>query len=264
MKPVVKIDLTEEQKRLAPDWEKITKLFQRQCDARTMEQRFRLCLHEGSHAIQYRKLWDVEFHGPYVYFEDGSLHCVVGAVSPPADIEPLPVQHAMVSIAGFTWVEHFTCVPNSPHTIQRDLQLLRKKLGEDGDMNMAVYSAEIMLENQLSEPTFILELERACRDYEMSVYGTDEATTWGWREYHPELLGKRHRVVVPYSGSFGTLVENEGDLKLIVEGEVFHVGDELRGVLPDVRTTEIEKAGDTRAVEKWNDAVSRLKLVNAT
>jgi hypothetical protein len=52
---------------------------------------------------------------------------------------------------------------------------------------------------------------------------------WRWREFRPEILGKRHKVAVPSSGFFGTLVENDGDLKLVVEGEVFHPNDDLGG-----------------------------------
>jgi hypothetical protein len=96
------------------------------------------------------------------------------------------------------------------------------------------------------------------RDDEMAIYGTDEATTWGWREYHPELPGTRHRVVVPYSGGYGLLVEHNGDLKLVVEGEVFCPGDELRAGSLEVRIAEPEKAGAHRVVEKWNQAVSNV------
>src|SRR5258708_581310 len=98
--PTVKVNLTEEQKRLVPDWQEQTAIFQRQCVARTIEQRFRLCLHEGSHAVQYRKLRDVNFHGPSVAFKDGELRFVAGSVSP-MSTEPLPWQHGMISIAGF-------------------------------------------------------------------------------------------------------------------------------------------------------------------
>jgi hypothetical protein len=197
--PTVEVRLTEEQKLLVPDWEKRTETFQRRCNqwSRNLEERFRICLHEGGHAVQYRKLgWRVEFQGPHVRFEDGDLCFVGGSVLPiPADFEPLlHWQEAMTSISSFFLVEHFTAVPDGPLAIQGDLKGLRSKLGENGDLNLAVYSAEIMLESQLSEPTFISELERAVRDYELAIYGTDEATTWGWREYHPELQGTRHRV----------------------------------------------------------------------
>lgn len=38
--------------------------------------------------------------------------------------------------------------------------------------------AEVMLEDQLSDPKFIEELEQACRDYEMDVYGKTKVTEW--------------------------------------------------------------------------------------
>jgi hypothetical protein len=259
--PIVKVELTEEQKHLVPDWEEQKEIFQRNCNKRAKDKRelFRHCLHEGGHAVQFRNQfgWDVKFHGPRVDFEDGKLQFVLGAVSPVRinNYEPLHWQHGMVSTSSFLLVEHFTGLPDDQFTIQNDLQTLRSKLGENEDMNRAVWHAEIMLEGQLSEPTFLPELERAVRDYELAIYGTDEATKWGWKEYHPELLGTRHRVAVTTSGYFGTLVEHDGDLKLVVEGEVYRPGDELRGVRPDVQIAEPQKTGTHRVVQAWNEAV---------
>ena len=51
-------------------------------------------------------------------------------------------------------------------------------------------------------------------------------------------------------------MENDGDLKLVVEGEVFRPEDELRGVRLDVRIAEPQKAGTYRVVGEWNQAVS--------
>jgi hypothetical protein len=254
----VDVRLTEEEKNLVPDFEKRLKRFQSSMDMMSRSEVFDLCLHEGSHAVQHRKLgWNVEFQGPHMYYKDGKLHHMAGAVVPiPDNYDPLHWQHAMVSVAGFYFVNHFTAVPNEPYVIQNDLETLRFKLGPNGDMNQAVYYAEVMLEDQLSDPTFLPELERAVRDYELAIYGTDEATQWGWREYHPELPGTRHRVIVPYSGNFGTLVEQEGNLRLVVEGDVFHPSDELRGGSLEVRIGEPEKVGTSRVVEKWNQAVT--------
>ena len=128
-------------------------------------------------------------------------------------------------------------------------------MSENDDMNQAVAYAEIILEGQLSEPSFLPELERAVRDYELAIYGTDEATRWGWREYRPELPGTRHRVAVPYSDNFGTLVEHDGDLKLVVEGEVFCPDDDLCGTRLEVRIAEPQKVGTERAVRRWNEIV---------
>jgi hypothetical protein len=50
------------------------------------------------------------------------------------------------------------------------------------------------------------------------------------------------------------LVDN-GDLKLVVEGEVLGPEDELRGVRPEVRIAEPQKVGADRAVQAWNEAV---------
>jgi len=52
---------------------------------------------------------------------------------------------------------------------------------------------------------------------------------------------------------FGTLIDHDGDLKLVSEGEVFRPGDELRGVRPEVMIAEPQKPGADRAVRRWND-----------
>jgi len=48
-------------------------------------------------------------------------------------------------------------------------------------------------------------------------------------------------------------VEQNSDLKLVVEGEVFRPEDELRGVRPEVILTEPQKVGTDRAVRCWNE-----------
>ncbi len=50
---------------------------------------------------------------------------------------------------------------------------------------------------------------------------------------------------------FGTLIDHDGDLKLVLEGEVFRPGDELRGVRPEVMIAEPQKPGADRG--RWND-----------
>jgi hypothetical protein len=259
--PIVTVELTEDQKCLVPDWESEVAGFQRNCNARAKDKRrrFKLCLHEGGHAVQYRSQlgWDVKPHGPYMGYdrEEGKLEFVLGAVSPRIIgeyVKPLPWQRAMVSTSSFLLVEHFTGASDDEFTIQNDIKGLRRELGENADMNEAVACAKIMLEEQLSDPTFLQELKQACRDYEMDVYGTDEATEWGWLEYRPELQGTRHRVVSPYAGNFGTLIEHNGDLKLVLEGEIFRPEDDLRGCPLEVVIAEPQKVGTSRVVERWN------------
>lgn len=259
--PTVKVRLTPEEKSAIPDWQERVAVFQRTCDEdlQKKRERFRVCLHEAAHAIQYQQFgWDVEFLGPYVGCKDGRLRFVIGAVSPVrlSDYKPLPWQRAMVSIAGFKFVEHFTGLPDDEVTIQGDLTSLRSDLGEDADVNGAVWKAELMLEDQLCQPGFLDELREMVCAYEFIVYNTKEATTWGWKEYRPELPGERHRVIVATSGGFGTLVEHEGELKLVVEGEVLRSGEKLRGLMPEVRIAEPEDAGADRAVRCWNEVVA--------
>jgi len=74
-------------------------------------------------------------------------------------------------------------------------------------------------------------------------------------KYRPEIVGTRHRVIVPYSGNWGTLVENNGVLKLVVEGRVFGPTDDLRGGTLEVRIAEPQKVGTLRVVQEWNRAV---------
>ena len=93
----------------------------------------------------------------------------------------------------------------------------------------------------------------------MAIYGSDEATTWVWNEYHPELPGKRHRVVITTTGYFGTLIRTDGidgdELKLVTEGAVFRMEDELRGSKLEVGIAEPQKVGTERAVKRWNEAM---------
>ncbi len=58
-------------------------------------------------------------------------------------------------------------------------------------------------------------------------------------------------------------MEQNSDLKLVVEGEVLRPEDELRGVRLDVRLAEPQKVGTGRAVQAWNEAV-RQTLVEQT
>ena len=260
----VDVRLTDEEKRLVPDWEEQVATFQRTMNKveRDKRERFRLALHEGAHSQQIRKLgWGVKFYGPYVYFDhdSGEVVFVHGAVLPIGypKYKPFDWQHAIICASGFLLVEHFTAVPDSPYTIQHDLKTLRSDLGENGDINDAMFYAKIVLfEDVRTEPTFISELEQTCRDYEMNVYGNTEATEWGWREYRPELKGTRHHVSVITRGYHGTLFENGDELTLLTEGEVFRPGDEIRGTKLEVMSWNPEKAGADRAVRRWNEAVS--------
>ena len=88
----------------------------------------------------------------------------------------------------------------------------------------------------------------------MAIYGSDEATKWGWKEYRPEISGERHRVAVTATGYFGTLIDGD-ELKLVTEGAVFHTEDELRGSKLEVGIADAQKVGTDRAVERWNEAV---------
>jgi hypothetical protein len=92
----------------------------------------------------------------------------------------------------------------------------------------------------------------------LAIYGTDEATTWGWNEYHPELSGERHRVVVPYSGNLGTPVDNNGQLMLLVEGEALLPTDESRDMRQEVRIGKPQRAGVGHVVRHGTRWLSML------
>jgi hypothetical protein len=128
-------------------------------------------------------------------------------------------------------------------------------------MNRAVWYAEIMLEHQLSEPTFISQLEQACRDYEIDVYQTDEATTWGWQQYRPELPGERRSVRLIISHAHGLLITNGAQLRLFSNGNevVPSDGVRLQLVSYEQRTLDLIRRWNemARAVERESCGVAR-------
>jgi hypothetical protein len=51
------------------------------------------------------------------------------------------------------------------------------------------------------------------------------------------------------------LVEHDGELKLVVEGEVFSPGDDLRGIKPEVKIPDARKSETEHMVSRWNEEV---------
>jgi hypothetical protein len=71
----------------------------------------------------------------------------------------------------------------------------------------------------------------------------------GWcKEYHPALPGTRHRVAVINCGCLGTLVERNGDLRLLAEGNVLRPEDEIRWLRQVVRN---RRTGEKRERIEW-------------
>lgn len=253
------VRLTPEEKSAVPDWAERVGVFIYKCDERfeDKQERFRLCLHEASHAIQFRQFgWNVKFSGPHVEYEAGKLRFYLGEVSPVRlnNYEPLPWQHAMVFIAGFKWVEHFTGLPDANIAIQRDLASLRAKLGEVADVEEAVWQAEMMLEDQLSQPGFVDDLRRMVRGYELIVFNTVEATTWGWKHFRLDLPGQRY--AVGHDDLNWLLVDDGKQLRLIVDGAEVSPAEEYELFFVAGGASASKRAAD--AVNRWN------KMVRAT
>lgn len=189
--PMVEVRLTEEQKCFVPDWSEQVSDFQGRYDKEMedVEERFRLVLHEGSHAVEYHRQFraNVKNHGPSVCFRDGELHYTLGQVTRTTRRYYVPsrLQRAMVCIAGFYLVEHFTGVAEDEWVIECDLQWMRRflSLSKDADVSEIVLLAKGKLNDELSDPTFIPQLKQACINYEQDVFGDMSATEWGWRTY---------------------------------------------------------------------------------
>jgi hypothetical protein len=186
----VEVRLTEEQKNLVPHFEKRVAAFQSRWDKRMedIEERFRLVLHEGSHAVEYHRHWkaQVKNHGPLVEFRDGGgLHFILGRVTRTNHYLPQRYQRAMFCVAGFWAVEYFTGVVQDERAIQYDLEWMRYLLSlpKNADLNEFIALAKAKLDDELQDPNFIPQLEQMCRAYEQDVFGDTSATEWGWRTY---------------------------------------------------------------------------------
>jgi hypothetical protein len=268
----VDVRLTEEQKNAEPDFDKTLARFQRQYDdlAQDVREKFRLCLHEGGHAMYFRRFGvDVNFHGPHVEAHKDGISFALGAVSPEWSVA-CAWQHAAVSMAGFTVVERLTGVPNEESIIQNDLRMLGRKLKkfprlphEPEDhlkrVERATEIAEFAILSDMEEPQFLLDLERATRDYERAVFHTDETWSWAEREYRFDLPGERYAVGNNCLGFLWLLIDN-GELRLIVNGgkdcsPSDKVHGRVHGYSPELFACNAGEKRAADAVRRWNERV---------
>jgi hypothetical protein len=249
--PIVKVWLTEEEKLLVPDFEKRLNDFQRCVDKWTNRDIFRLCIHEGGHAWADRRFFcEPEFRGPSVRFKNGELALVWGSVY--ADNSGLTEwMKAAVSVAGYLALEVLTGHPEEPYAIEND---------NSKHEAYGLYSGEFFIRDALTETDSLKNINdvlAAAMDYEAAVFGSDEIVKWGIHECRLDLAGERYGVYSNRLGFPWILIDDGGELKLVVEGgKVCSPSDKLyRERLELIAVTTCERAAD--AVRRWNEAVAQ-------
>jgi hypothetical protein len=264
----VEVRLTEAEQNAIPNFADKLQRFQLRYDKleRDIQEKSRLCLHEGAHAMRYRALGvDVKFFGPHI--QNGENETVLGSVLPVSPVVACDWQQAAVSMAGFVVVERLTGLPEVEHVIKNDLATLKSKLAnsprlvsEPEDLEKRFERATVFggyaIEFDMEKPEFLPALEQAVRDYEREVFHTDECWPWLWNEYRLDLPGTRHRVIVnggEYDWHAGLLVEHKGELRLVVHGKVLLPEDGVGVSFANMH--QKRKANTRRVVGEWNRQV---------
>jgi hypothetical protein len=124
-----------------------------------------------------------------------------------------------------------------------------------------LYSGEFFIRDALTGAdslTNTSEVLAAAMDYEAAIFGTCEIVAWGIREHRLDLAGQRYGVYSNRQGLPWVLIDDGGELKLVVEGgKVCSPSDKLhRESLELIAVTPGERAA--AAVGRWNDAVRDL------
>ena len=262
----VEVCLTEQEIAAIPDFSDRLARFQISCDwlGRDMREKFRLCLHEAGHIVFFRRLgWAVgNFQGPHICLnKEGTPRNILGSVTPVrgefhcADVRRELIEKVKTDIAGFVLVEAITGEPEEETVIQNDLGVI-STFESDA---LEVSTQEIIQE--LHKDGFIEELMEAAREYETAVFQTDEACSWGWKEYRLDLPGQRYVV-----GPSWLLIVHEDCLpgfSPIIRSLRFFVQFNGKELLPnDVNFQYVvppraihggERAAD--AVRRWNEMV---------
>lgn len=176
----IDVRLTDEQKNAEPDFEKTLARFQRRYNdlAGDMRKKFRLCLHEGGHAMYQRRSGrGVRFHGPYIE-HDGELSFILGAVSPVIGEEGVSLadyEHAAISMAGFIVVERLTGLPSGdtghvatrffPEFFDVYMALSAKPRISSGDLKsvQSVPQTPMLVVTGISPPGFCSSIDRLIR-----------------------------------------------------------------------------------------------------
>jgi len=250
--------------------------FQIRCDKleRDIREKFRLCLHEGGHAMYFRRFGhDVCLHGPHFKY-DGRVRSVLGAVSPIKRTHFCDWKDAAVFMAGFMVVERFTGTPEDEDVVDNDLELLKRKLEASPRLpsepeeiskrlDRAQFLAEFAVDQDMQEPQFLRDLEQATRDYEKQVFDTDETWDWAAKEYRFDLplWWKRYSVGLSALGYFGLLIDDGQRTRLFFEGKEYGPGDRVLRAPLETHVFEPSRKGAAEVVQRWNEAVHATSQV---
>jgi len=272
----MKIDvcLTPEQIAAEPDFADSLKWFQTRCDKleRDIREKTRHCIHEGAHGARYRGLGaEVRFHGPHVqHDEDGKTEFIRGAVSPASAVSTCDWQKAAVSMAGFVVLERLTGQPELEFAIESDLKTLKRKIKrsphgtyEPADpekrFERAKFLGEFAILQDMEQPEFLRDLEKAVRDYEKDIFNTDETWNWAMKEFRFDIPGERYTVGLQCLGIWGVVIDDGNQLRLFVDGKEYSPHDKIyRSDLQIIQaSTSImpSKRGVEAIVRRWNKEV---------
>jgi hypothetical protein len=230
------------------------------CLQKDNREKLRLCLHEAGHMVYFRRIgWGVEkLHGAFMQYREGELHYALGGVTRGRgelilrdDTSFLEWEIAKCSVAGFALVEALTGVPDSQDVIDGDMRLLREELEhltpEIFEMALNVAKRDILRDVQRS--AFLNELLQAVREYEQTIFHTDETWRWGLNEYRLDLPGVRYRVRLVPDG-WGLLLDDRKQLRLVVDGKEYAPGDGIRLQVVSSKKSVVD------AIRRWNEQVS--------
>jgi len=250
-------EITEDEQN--PVFQKELAAFQERFNALENDPRkkFRLCIHEAGHMVYFRRLgWTIKkLHGPYIYRDvDGKLRNILGAVSPVRGKVHDLVEAVKTDIAGFVLVEAMTGEPESKTAVSGDMSVISTF---DPDVLKEVLEAATqgIIEEFDPDEGLRREVTGAAREYENEVFGSDDNWLWGWHEFRLDLPGERFSVYSNRHGFAWILIDDGGQMKLIVEGgKVCSPSDKLhRESLELLPTTSGERAADV--VKRWNEKV---------
>ncbi len=249
----IEIDIPEE-KRPA-DFNKTLARFQRHMDGvqRDIRDKARICIHEGGHAMYFRRYGgDVQFHGPSIR-HDGQR--VLGAVSPKGEVQFGPFEKAAISMAGPIVVHHITGTPDNPETVNNDLANIDRKLNTTPEhLELSKNMGEFALMYDMQQPDFLPQLEASVRDYERAIYGTDEVWDFAVKDFHLNLFRERVAVGNNSLGYLMWLISDGERVRLFLHGEERSPAEKIHGVALEVYPiTPGERAAD--AVRRWNEMV---------
>jgi hypothetical protein len=267
----IDIRLTPEQIAVVPDFGDKLAESQTVCDKlqRNVRDKARLCIHEASHAQQYRSRGvQVRFHPPHLRYDRNAndVQLALGGIEPIRGEFFSAWEEAATCIAGFLVTERLTGLPDEQYTIDGDLQVLRNRLGElprlphdseslDERIESAVSEAECVLLSDIEKQEFLRDLEQATRDYEREIYHTDDVWDWSAREYRFDLPGERYAVALPSLGYFALLIDDGGRLRFFFGGREYTPDENIHGYGLEAFASTSSRKGAADAVRRWNEMI---------